>query len=80
MSTREARRNTSRAELALIRQASPSAETTYGLAQAFMHMIRQHAGQQLDTWLDEVEVSHLPELESFAKGIRAATKRQCLQG
>ena len=35
-----------------------------------MHMIRQHTGQQLDTWLDEVEVSHLPEFESFAVGIR----------
>ena len=58
------------AELALIRQASPSAEIAYGLAQAFMHMIREQTGQQLDTWLDEVEASHLPELESFAKGIQ----------
>ncbi len=58
------------AELALIRQASPSAETAYGLAQAFMQMIREHTGQQLDTWLSEVEASHLPELEAFAKGIQ----------
>jgi transposase len=58
------------AELALIRQASPSAEAAYGLAQAFMYMIREHTGQQLDSWLDEVEVSHLPEFESFAKGIQ----------
>ena len=29
-------------ELGLIRQASPSAEAAYGLAQAFMHMIREH--------------------------------------
>jgi transposase len=58
------------AELTLIRQASPSAETAYGLAQAFMQMIREHTGQQLDTWLSEVEASHLPELESFAKGIQ----------
>jgi transposase len=57
-------------ELALIRQASPSAETAYGLAQAFMHMIREQTGQQLDTWLSEVAASHLPELESFAKGIQ----------
>jgi len=56
-------------ELALIRQASPSAETAYLLAQAFMQMIREHTGQQLDTWLSEVEASHLPELESFARGI-----------
>jgi len=57
-------------ELALIRQASPSAEAAYSLAQAFMHMIREHTGQQLDTWLSEVEASHLPELKSFARGIR----------
>ena len=57
-------------ELALIRQASPSAETAYCLTQAFMHMIRERTGQLLDTWLGEVEASHLPELQSFAKGIQ----------
>jgi transposase len=58
------------AELALIRQASPSAETTYCLAQAFMQMIREQTGHQLDAWLSEAEASHLPELQSFAKGIQ----------
>jgi transposase len=58
------------AELALIRQVSPSAETAYCLAQAFMQMIREHTGQQLDVWLGEAEASHLPELKSFAKGLR----------
>jgi len=57
-------------ELALIRQASPSAEAAYGLAQAFMQMIWEQTGQQLDAWLSAVEASHLPELESFAKGIQ----------
>jgi transposase len=57
-------------ELMLIRQASPSAETAYGLAQGFMQMIREHAGQQLDTWLSSVEASHLPELKSIARGIQ----------
>lgn len=33
-------------------------------------MIWEHTGQQLDTWLHEVEANHLPELESFAKGIQ----------
>ncbi len=61
---------TQQKELALIRQASPSAETAYCLAQAFMQMIREQTGQQLDTWLHEVEVSHIPELESFARGIQ----------
>ncbi len=58
------------AELALIRQASPSAETAYRLAQAFMQMLREQTGAQLDAWLSEAEASHLPELESFARGIR----------
>ena len=58
------------AELALIRQANPSVETAYGLAQAFMQMIRERTGQQLDAWLNLVEASHLPEFKSFARGIQ----------
>ena len=58
------------AELTLIRQASPSAETAYRLVQAFMQMMREQTGHQLATWLREAEASHLPELESFARGIR----------
>ena len=57
-------------ELALIRQASLSAETAYRLTQAFMRMIRERTGQQLDTWLSEAEASHLPELQLFARGIQ----------
>jgi len=57
-------------ELGLIKQASPSAEMAYRLAQAFMQMIRERTGQQLDSWLLDVETSHLPELESFARGIQ----------
>jgi len=57
-------------ELALIRQASPSAEAAYGLAQAFMHMIREHTGYQLETWLSSVAESTLPEFKSFAKGLQ----------
>jgi len=57
LSTREAGPDASREELMLIRQASPSAETAYGLAQAFMQMIREHTGQQLDTWISSVEAS-----------------------
>jgi transposase len=61
---------TQQKELALMKQASPSAEAAYGLVQAFMQMIREHTGQQLDAWLSSVEASHLPELKSFAKGIQ----------
>jgi transposase len=61
---------TQQEELTLIKQASPSAEAAYRLAQAFMQMIWQHTGEQLDTWLSSVEASYLPELKSFAKGIQ----------
>ena len=61
---------TQQKELALIRAASPSAEAAYRLAQAFVQMVREHTGQQLEIWLSLVEESALPELKSFAKGIR----------
>jgi transposase len=57
-------------ELALIRQASPSAEAAYRLAQAFMQMMREQTGHQLDAWLSLAEASHLPEFKSIARGIQ----------
>ncbi len=32
-------------------------------------MLRKRTGKRLDTWLAQVEHSHLPELQSFAAGI-----------
>jgi transposase len=61
---------TQQKELALIRRASPSAEAAYRLVQAFMQMIREHTGHQLETWLSSVEASTLPEFKSFAKGLQ----------
>lgn len=57
-------------ELALIKQASPTAEAAYRLAQGFLQMIREHTGHQLETWLSSAEESTLPEFKSFAKGIQ----------
>jgi transposase len=57
-------------ELALIRQASPSAETAYRLAQAFMQMMREQTGHQLDAWRSSAEASRLPEFKSIARGIQ----------
>jgi Transposase and inactivated derivatives len=61
---------TQQKELALIRAACPSAEAAYRLAQAFMQMIWERTGKPLETWLSLAEESALPELKSFAKGIR----------
>ncbi len=61
---------TQQKELALIRAACPSAEAAYRLAQAFMQMIWERTGKPLETWLSLAEESALPELKSFARGIR----------
>jgi transposase len=56
--------------LEAIRQASPTADTVYELAQDFMHMLRHREGQRLDVWLDQVRASHIPELQRFARSIQ----------
>jgi transposase len=56
-------------ELTAIRRASPTAETLYGLAQEFMHMIRHLKGERLDDWLRSVRESQIPELQSLVKSI-----------
>lgn len=38
--------------------------------QAFGEMVRQRQGDRLDQWLSEVEAQGVPELRSFAKGLR----------
>jgi len=58
-----------REDLAALRQLHPALETTYGLTQDFLHMLRQREGERLDTWLLQVQASQLPELQSFASGV-----------
>ena len=55
--------------LQLIREASITAETAYGLAQEFLTMVRKRQGEHLDAWLEAVEKSQLRELQRFALGI-----------
>ena len=43
----------------------------YDLAQRFGCMIREHAHDQLDSWLSDSASSGVGELITFAKGIRA---------
>jgi hypothetical protein len=62
----------------LIKQASPSAEAAYGLAQAFMRMMREHTGQQLDAWLGEVKRATCLNWSRLPKG-SSKTKRLWLQ-
>ncbi len=59
-----------RRALAVIRQASPTADAAYELAQDFMQMLRHREGQRLDIWLDLVRASHIPELQRFVRSIQ----------
>lgn len=52
-------------DLALIGQASATANKLYELVQQFMTMLGQHKGERLDDWLQSVRDSHLQQLERF---------------
>jgi transposase len=56
--------------LRLIRQASPKAEAAYHLVVTFLQMVRERTGEQLDSWLKEVEASHLKAFESFITSVQ----------
>jgi len=56
-------------QLRTILDASPRAEAAYQLVTAFMHMLREQTGSQLENWLDQVRQSKLVELEPFVEGI-----------
>ena len=47
-----------------------AAETVYQVVQAFGQIVRERQGARLDHWLKIVEQSALPELQTFAAGIR----------
>ncbi len=53
-----------------LRQASPHLETAYQLVEAFLHMVRERTGEQLDAWLGAVQASHLEAFESFVTGVQ----------
>jgi transposase len=55
--------------LAQLRQIHPELDLAYDLVQQFAQMLRTRRGELLDTWLDQVQSSHLAELQSFAAGI-----------
>jgi transposase len=50
--------------------ASPCLTLAYRLAQEFLTMLRKREAYRLDDWLQHVAQSDLPELHSFASGIR----------
>jgi hypothetical protein len=56
-------------ELLALRQASAMAETLYQLVQEFFRIVHSRQGTQLDSWLNKVEASAIPELLRLAKGL-----------
>jgi transposase len=60
---------TEQEQLTFLRQVHPTLEITYQLVQEFAVMLRQHQGEHLETWLEQVRTSHIPELLRFARGI-----------
>jgi transposase len=43
---------------------------TYELIHTFTTMLREREGERLDQWLDQVEKQGVPELQSFAQGLK----------
>lgn len=57
-------------DLAAFRLASPILKTVSLLVQDFLQMLRQRKGERLETWLALLHFRELPELHSFAQGVR----------
>lgn len=53
-----------------LRQASPDLETAYQLVKAFLQMVRERTGEQLDAWLQAVQASHLEAFQPFVTGVQ----------
>jgi transposase len=53
-----------------LRQASSHLETAYQLVKAFLSMVRERTGEQLDAWLEAVQASHLEAFQTFVTGVQ----------
>ncbi len=60
---------TEKEQLAFLKTVHPSLETAYDLVQAFLKMMHEQQGEQLDGWLEEISQGHISELIRFGKGI-----------
>lgn len=56
--------------LTLLQQAHPQVKVACELAQTFVQMIRARSASALEPWLKEAHESGIPELRTFATGIR----------
>lgn len=51
-------------------QLDPSMAQAYGLSQAFLALVRERRGRDLEAWLTTATASGLDELARFARGLR----------
>jgi transposase len=59
-----------RHQVELIRKGHHDLDTAYQLSQAFVLMLAERRGTDLDAWLVQATHSGVAELKSFAQGIR----------
>jgi transposase len=59
-----------RRQVKYIRKGHHDLDAAYELSQAFVSMLAERRGADLDEWLVQAEHSGLAELKSFAQGIR----------
>ena len=55
--------------LLIIRQFHCEVDLAYDLVQQFAQMLGERLGERFDGWLDQVNQSRIPQLESFAAGV-----------
>jgi len=58
-----------REQLSILCEVDNAITTAYQLTQDFLRMVRKLQGDALDTWLEQVSASRIPELQGFAQGI-----------
>jgi transposase len=56
--------------LARLQAACPDAAVAYPLIQQFVQMLRQSNAEPLDAWLTTAEASGVPDMQTFAAGLR----------
>ena len=59
--------------LARLQTACPDAAVAYPLIQQFAQMLRQANAEPLDAWLASAEASDVPDVRTFALGLREET-------
>jgi transposase len=55
--------------LIMLRHLHPEVDLACDLVQQFARMLRTRTGEQLDSWLEKVRTSQIPELQSFVLSV-----------